>query len=359
MKIAQIAPLWESVPPVGYGGIELIVSLLTDELVRRGHKVTLFASGDSQTLADLEPGCDRALRPMGITHKDFAIYEQMQLGKVVARSHEFDLIHSHLIYAAVTYANLIPTPIIHTLHWIMEPVMEMFFQQHQQQNYISISNSQRRPELGLNYIDTVYNSIPIDRFTFHPEPKNPPYLAFLGRMSESKGPHLAIEIAKRTGLPLKMAGKVDLFNQEFYDTKVEPLIDNDQIQCVGEITPEEKNDLLGGAIATLFPIQWREPFGLVMAESMACGTPVIATNCGAAPEVVADGETGFICEDIDGCVEAIDKLSSLSRRDCRERVQNHFSVGRMVDGYEAVYRQILAEGFAQNGRSLESKFAGN
>lgn len=349
MRIAQVAPLWEQVPPKAYGGTELVVSLLTDELVRRGHDVTLFASGDSDTLARLEPGCDQALRPLGVLPPEYAIYEQMQLSKVFKRAGEFDIIHSHMDYAALPYGNLSKTPVVHTLHGTFTPLTEKIFTQHRRQNFVSISNSQRRPELGLNYVATVYNAIATGQFKFYPEPNNPPYLAFLGRMSIEKGPHLVIEIAKRTGWHLKMAGKVDFENKEFFEREVAPHIDGKQIEFLGEADHQMKNELLGGATATLFPITWREPFGLVMGESMACGTPVIAMSLGAAPEVVADGKTGFLCHSLDDCVEAVAKVPELDRRHCRQHVEANFSIQRMVDGYEAVYCQLLSDRFARNG----------
>lgn len=354
MRIAQIAPLWERVPPPAYGGTELIVSLLTDELVRRGHEVTLFASGDSQTLAKLESGCEAALRPLGVAADEVLIYEQMQLSKVFERASEFDLIHSHIGFPALPLANLSETPTVHTLHGTLPPAIAQIFVQHRQQNYVSISNSQRRDDLELNYVATVYNAIATERFAFHPEPDRPPYLAFLGRMSPEKGPHLAIEIAKRSGWQLKMAGKIDPVDRDFFEREVAPHIDGQQIEFLGEANHEQKNQLLGGATATLFPITWCEPFGLVMAESMACGTPVVAMNLGAAPEVIAHARTGFLCQNVDECVQAIARIRELERRTCREHVESNFNVQRMVDGYEQVYRQLLTKRFAHHNGHLQT-----
>jgi len=354
MKIAQLAPLWEQVPPPAYGGTELVASLLTDELARRGHQVTLFATGDSKTLARLEPGCDNALRPQGILPPHYAVYEQMQLSKVFQQAEEFDLIHSHMDYPVLPYANFSKTPVVHTLHGIFTPLTEKIFAQHRTQNFVSISNSQRRPDLRLNYAATVYNAIATDRFDFYAAPDEQPYLAFLGRMSVEKGPHLAIEIAKRSGLPLKMAGKIDFENQGFFEREVVPHIDGKQIEFLGEANHVMKNELMGRALATLFPITWREPFGLVMTESMATGTPVIGMALGSAPEVIADGKSGFLCHTVDDCVAAIAKLDNLDRRACRAYVEETFSVQRMVEGYEAVYQQVLSERFAQNGHGYAS-----
>jgi glycosyltransferase involved in cell wall biosynthesis len=348
MRIAQIAPLWERVPPPAYGGTELIVGLLTDELVRRGHDVTLFASGDSLTLAKLKSVHPRALR-LDPKVKEYAIYEMLELSQVYERASEFDLIHSHVGCAALPYCNLVKTPTVHTLHGVFTPDNEKLFTHAKSQLYISISNTQREPQLGLNYVSTVYNGIDVDAHEFHPEPQDPPYLAFLGRLSPEKGPHLAIQIAKETGWVLKMAGKIDPVDQAFFEQELKPQIDGKQIQYLGEADHFQKNQLMGNAVATLFPITWREPFGLVMVESMAAGTPVIALELGSTPEVIAHEKTGFLCRTVEDCIAALGRIRDLDRHACRQYVQDHFSVQRMVDGYEEVYRQIVAERFATNG----------
>lgn len=348
MRIAQIAPLWERVPPPGYGGIELVVGLLTDELVRRGHDVTLFASGDSITLAKLKSAHPQALR-LDPNVREYGIYEMLQLSHVYEQASEFDVIHSHMGCAALPYCNLVKTPTVHTLHGIFTPDNEKMFKHARKQPYVSISNTQRKSELGLNYVSTVYNGVDVDSYNFYEQPDNPPYLAFLGRISPEKGTHLAIEIAKRSGWHLKMAGKVDVVDVEYFETMIKPHIDGKQIEYLGEANHVQKNILMGGAVATLFPITWHEPFGLVMIESMAAGTPVIAIELGSTSEVIAHGKSGFLCQDIDECVAAIDKIPTLSRQDCRQHVIDKFSVQRMVEGYEAVYRQIIAEKVAQNG----------
>jgi glycosyltransferase involved in cell wall biosynthesis len=343
MRIAQVTPLWEQVPPLAYGGTEMIVSLLTEELVSRGHQVTLFASGDSQTQAQLKPGCEMALRSLGVLPPAYAGYEQQQLNTVFSRAAEFDIIHSHMDAAALPYGQSSPTAVVHTLHGTFTVATEKFFGRYQQQNLVSVSRSQQRLDLELNYVATVYNAIAIDQFEFYPQPTAPPYLAFLGRMSVEKGPHLAIEIAQRSGWPLKMAGKVDFENEEFFDCQVAPHIDGQQITYLGEVSQPQKKALMGAATATLFPITWPEPFGLVMAESMAGGTPVIALAIGAAPEVVVDGETGFLCHTVAGCVAAVAQIHGLNRQVCRDHVALNFSVERMVDGYEAVYQGALRD----------------
>jgi glycosyltransferase involved in cell wall biosynthesis len=348
MRIAQVAPLWERVPPPAYGGIELVVGLLTDELVRRGHEVTLFATGDSISLAKLVSVHPRALR-LDSSVKEYNIYEMLQVSAVYERTDEFDIIHSHMGCASLPYAKLVKTPTIHTLHGVFTPDNEKMFQYAKVQPYVSISDAQREARLGMNYVSTVYNGIDVSSYKFYLQPDEPPYLAFLGRMSAEKGPHLAIEIAKKAGWRLKMAGKVDLVDKEYFAKEIEPHIDGKQVEYLGEANHQQKNVLMGGAVATLFPITWREPFGLVMVESMASGTPVIAMKLGSTTEVIAHGKTGFLCTNVDECVDAIAKVPDLDRYACREYVQNRFSKEAMTDGYEEVYRQILQQRFTTNG----------
>ena len=347
MRIAQIAPLIERVPPPAYGGIELVVGLLTDELVRRGHQVTLFASGDSISLAKLVSVHPRALR-LDPDVKEQNIYEMLQLGFVYERAEEFDIIHSHVCCPALPYANLIKTPTVHTLHGIFTPDNEKMFQYAKHQPFVSISNAQRELRLGLNYVSTVYNGIDVNSYKFHPQPDNPPYLAFLGRISPEKGTHLAISVAKQTGWHLKIAGKVDVVDQKYFDQEIKPKIDGQQIEYLGEANHVQKNALMGGAVATLFPITWREPFGLVMVESMAAGTPVIAMTLGSTVEIIKHGKTGFLCNNIDDFSRALDQVRQLDRYVCREYVKNNFSLEQMTDGYEAVYQQILQQKSTQN-----------
>lgn len=354
MRIAQVAPLWERVPPSTYGGIELVVGLLTDELVKRGHEVTLFASGDSLTLAKLESIHPQALR-LDPSVKEFNIYEMLHLNHAYEKALEFDIIHSHMGCAALPYANLLKTtPTVHTLHGTFTPDNEKMFVWARQQPYVSISNAQRETRLNLNIVSTVYNGIATERYQFYPQPQNPPYLAFLGRLSPEKGTHLAIEIAKRSGWHLKIAGKVDVVDRKYFETEIEPLIDGQQIEYLGEANHEQKSELMGNAVATLFPITWREPFGLVMIESMVTGTPVIAIALGSTQEVIVPGKTGFLCQNVDECIAALDKVAELDRQTCRQHVLDNFSVQRMADGYEAVYRQLITQRSVQNGhvRSL-------
>ncbi|MCC3584168.1 MAG: glycosyltransferase family 4 protein [Microcoleus sp. PH2017_29_MFU_D_A] len=350
MRIAQIAPLFERVPPPAYGGIELVVSLLTEELVRRGHEVTLFASGDSITSATLESVHPRALR-LDPTVKEYGIYDMMQLSKVYGKAGEFDIIHSHVGCTALSYSHLVKTPTVHTLHGIFTPDNEKMFSLARTQPYLSISNSQREDRLNLNCVATVYNGIDPTTYEFYQQPDNPAYLAFLGRISPEKGAHLAIEIAKASGWHLKMAGKVDVVDREYFEQEIKPHIDGRQIEYLGEANHAQKSVLMGGAVATLFPITWREPFGLVMIESMVTGTPVIAMKLGSTSEVIVHEKTGFLCESVAECIAAIEPARELDRSACRQHAIDRFSVKTMVDGYEAVYRQILKERFSQNGHA--------
>ena len=346
MRIAQVSPLRERVPPPSYGGIELVVSHLTDELIRRGHEVTLFASGDSLTEAKLEAVCEKALR-LDPNVSNYDAYELLELSQVYQRAAEFDLIHSHLGVLALASAGLVSTPTIHTLHHSFNPDTAKIYTHHYKQPYISISDAQR--QIDLNYVGTVYNGIDEKNYSFVAEPENPPYLAFLGRFSPQKGPHHAISVAKEAGWHLKMAGKVDEVDAKFFEQEIAPHIDGKQIQYLGEVSHEEKAELLGNASITLFPITWKEPFGLVMIESMATGTPVIATNMGSVPEVINHGVTGFICESHKDMASLIPKALELSRKTCREYVEDRFTVSKMVDGYEAVYRKLIESRIQQNG----------
>lgn len=350
MRIAQVAPLWESVPPPAYGGIELVVGLLTDELVRRGHDVTLFASGDSVTDAKLTSIHPRALR-LDAAVKEYGIYEALQLSHVFQQAGEFDVIHSHMGCSALPYAKLVKVPTVHTLHGIFTSDNAKLYQHAKEQPYISISDAQVDAQMGLNCVATVYNAIDVHRHQFFPVADEPPYLAFLGRMSPEKGPHHAIAIAQQTGIPLKMAGKVDPVDEEFFEREVKPYIDGCLIQFLGEANHTQKNELMGRALATLFPITWREPFGLVMIESMAAGTPVIAMRLGSTPEVIVHGKTGYLCDTVAECVQAVKDIRSIDRLACRDHVAARFSVTQMTDGYEAVYRKVASGIASKNGHS--------
>lgn len=358
MRIAQVAPLWEQVPPPAYGGTELVVAHLANGLVRRGHQVTLFATADSDTLADLQPGAPQAMRLASVTPNEYQYYELMQLTRVVQQSNDFDVIHFHVDASALPYGNLLKTPVLHTIHGVIPPLAENLFMQNRHQSFASISDSQRRNDLSLNYVATVYNGIDPSTYEFHPKPDEPPYLAFFGRISPEKGPHLAIELAKRTGWRLIMAGKVDRADQEFYEREIKHLIDGKQIVYVGEANHQQKSEIMGNAVATLCLLTWEEPFGLVMPESMVCGTPVIAMARGSAPELIVHGKTGFLCHSMDECVAALAQIETIDRKACRQHVEQNFSHTRMVESYEAVYYQLLKQRVTKNGyfQNSGSKF---
>lgn len=343
MRIAMAAPLVEPVPPPLYGGTERVVSVLTEELVRRGHQVTLFASGDSQTSATLHPSTPRALR-LNPEPVDFVARAMVQMGEVYASAEDFDLIHNHNDYLAFSYARLTPTPTVTTTHGRLDlPEVQRIYRYFSRQRLVAISEDQRSWLPDLNWVGTVPNAIDLANYHFRPDPGD--YLVFLGRISPEKRPDRAIEIARDVGMKLIMAAKVDPVDQAYFDAAIAPLIARNPgfIEFIGEVGETEKDALLGGAYAYLFPIDWPEPFGLTMAEAMATGTPVIATRCGSVPEVVIDGQTGFIRDTLCGMIQAVAEIGRIDRRACRARVERLFSPAAMADGYERVYADVLAE----------------
>jgi glycosyltransferase involved in cell wall biosynthesis len=343
MRIAQVAPLFESVPPQGYGGTERIVSYLTNELVRRGHEVTLFASGDSRTLARLVPVVERASRLDAVTHDLLRAEFIRELGLVFSHASDFDVIHCHVDYLAFPFDDLTPTPTVHTIHGRLDlPYLVPVYRQFRTVPLVSISDAQRAPldPLGVRWAGTVYHGLPPDRYAFSPQDRG--YLAFLGRLAPEKQPDLAIEVARRLGLPLKIAAKIDAADQEYFDRVISPLLDDPLVEFQGEIGEEAKAAFLGGAKALLFPIDWPEPFGLVMIEAMACGTPVVARPCGSVPEIVADGRTGFLASTLIELVEAVKRLDEIDRAECRRQVEQRFSVSRMTEEYERIYRRLAS-----------------
>jgi glycosyltransferase involved in cell wall biosynthesis len=343
MRIAQVAPLFESVPPRLYGGTERIVSYLTEELVRRGHDVTLFASGDSATRATLVPVVERAMR-LDAARRDVLAAEFIrQLGMVFSRAADFDVIHCHVDYLAFPFGALTPTPTVHTIHGRLDlPHLVPVYRQFRTVPLVSISDAQRIPlaSLGVRWAGTVYHGLPVERYAFAPGDGG--YLAFLGRLSPEKQADLAIEVARRVGLPLRIAAKVDPADQEYFEQVIAPLLDDPLVEFLGEIGDADKAAFLGGARALLFPIDWPEPFGLVMIEAMACGTPVIARPCGSVPEVVVHGRTGFLADTLVDLAEAVKRLDEIDRAECRRHVEARFSVARMAEDYERVYHRLGA-----------------
>lgn len=341
MKIAQIAPLWESVPPQLYGGTERIVSYITEELVRLGHEVTLFATGDSKTKAALKTFCPKALRlHTGLVNRDAPLVLMLEhaLG---ADSGRYDMVHSHLDFLGFPMSRRCNVPVVTTMHGRLDlPELVPIFEEYAEMPVVSISDAQRTPLPGANWQSTVYHGIPKDLYSLHE--RSGSYLAFLGRIAPEKCPDQAIEIAKRVGMPLRIAAKVDPADRDYFKLKIERLLEHPLIEYVGEINDAEKNDFLGDAAALLCPYDWPEPFGLVLIEAMACGTPVLAYRRGSIPEVIDHGVTGFVCDDLDGMAQAVAALPLIDRPRCREVFERRFTVERMVQDYLALYERMTA-----------------
>jgi glycosyltransferase involved in cell wall biosynthesis len=341
MRIAQIAPLTEAVPPKLYGGTERVVHWLTEELVTLGHDVTLFASGDSRTSAKLDATWPRALRLDGSVRDPNALHMVM-LERVRQKcdDEEFDFLHFHLDYYPWSLFQRQPTPFVTTLHGRLDlPEHQPVFNTFSTVPVISISNSQRRPVPQANWVRTIHHGLPENLLT--PRQVTPGYLAVLGRIAPEKGVDRAIKIAIRCGIPLKIAAKVDRADEEYYDTVIRPLMDHPLVEFIGEIGDHEKSEFLGGALGLLLPIDWPEPFGLVMIEAMACGTPVIAYNRGSAPEVIDEGLTGFIVEDEISAAAVVKRLPELNRGAIRKQFEKRFTARRMALDYVAAYRGLM------------------
>ena len=339
MRIAQVAPLFESVPPKYYGGTERVVSFITEELVQQGHDVTLFASGDSETRARLVPGCRRASRLDKHSIDPLAL-QMLMLEHVYQRADDFDVIHFHLDYLHFPVSRCHRRAQVTTLHGRLNiPELVPLYKEFRDMPVVSISDAQRSPLPDANWVATVYHGLPADLFRFQPSVGT--YLAFLGRISPEKRVDRAIEIARRLDMPIKIAAKVDLVDRDYFEAVIEPLLRDPRIEFVGEIGEGEKQEFLGNAYALLFPIDWPEPFGLVMIEGLACGTPIIAYDRGSVPEVITQGENGFIVTDIDDAADAARKIPSLSRRRCRELFDERFTAQRMARDYLNVYETLV------------------
>ena len=338
MRIAQVAPLFESVPPKYYGGTERIVSYLTEELVRQGHDVTLFASGDSVTRAHLVAGCRRSLR-LDKHCVDQMAHHVLMLEKVSQRLRQFDCAHYHIDYLHYPLSRRSSTPHVTTLHGRLDvPDLPPLYAEFRDMPLVSISHSQREPLPGANWQATIHHGLPEDLYEFNVSPGE--YLAFLGRISPEKRVDRAIAIAREVGLPLKIAAKVDDVDQDYFDYHVKPLLQHPLVEYVGEIGDGEKQEFLGCAIGLLFPIDWEEPFGLVMIEALACGTPVVAFRRGSVPEVLSDGKTGFIVDDLEGAIAAARRLPELDRRRCRDAFERNFTASRMANDYVRLYDRL-------------------
>jgi glycosyltransferase involved in cell wall biosynthesis len=339
MRIAQISPLFEAVPPKLYGGTERVVSSLTEELVAMGHDVTLFASGDSITSASLAPMRDQALR-LDPSVKDWvAIYNRM-VELIYRQKDEFDVLHFHIDYFPLALFSRQKVPFLTTLHGRLDlPEFIETYGTFAGAPFVSISNSQRRPIPNLNWVRTVLHGMPASLLT--PQPVKQEYAAFLGRISPEKGVDRAIRIAGKAGLKLKIAAKVDNADKAYYDTLIKPLIHrNPDVEFIGEINDAQKPEFLSGAHALIFPIDWPEPFGLVMIEAMACGTPVIAFNSGSVPEVVDHGVTGFIVDNIEQAVAGLGRAHMLDRTQVRATFDRRFTSRRMAEDYVKVYQSL-------------------
>ncbi|HET9904396.1 MAG TPA: glycosyltransferase family 4 protein [Xanthobacteraceae bacterium] len=341
MKIAQIAPLAERVPPKLYGGTERIVSYLTEELVRQGHDVTLFASGDSKTSAKLVPCCDVALR-LNPAVRDHIPHHVLMLDAVRERADDFDVLHFHIDLLHFPLIRDFADRTVTTLHGRLDlPDLKPFYSAFSDIPLVSISRHQRLPlPRHVNWVGNVYHALPRDLLPFKRKPAGD-YLAFLGRISPEKRPDRAIEIAAKAGMRLKIAAKIDVTDKAYWDDVVAPLVRAyPNVEFLGEIDERQKVDFLGNARALLFPIDWPEPFGLVMIEAMACGTPVIAFDCGSVPEVLESGVSGFIVRTVDEAVAAVERLATLDRREVRRAFEQRFTVERMAQDYLTVYHAL-------------------
>ncbi len=340
MKIGIVSPLYESCPPKTYGGTERVVTCLCNGLVELGYDVTLFASGDSNTKATLYPITDQSLRLAKPNVIDPYPYITKQLDIIAAMADDFDIMHNNVGFRAFPFAKYTNTPWVTTMHGRLDLLDEQKVYEHFIDTpLVSISQAQRLPLPNNNWVDNVYHGLDIQSFTAVEQPGQ--YLAFLGRIAEDKGILRAIEIAKQSGVPLKIAAKVDAHDRDFYETEVKHLIDGKHIEYIGEITEAEKSEFLGNALALMFPIQWPEPFGLVVIESYACGTPVITRPFGSMPEIVAAGKTGFIEMETAALVQAVDKVAGLDRQFIRRYAETHFSQQQMAKNYLKVFEQLV------------------
>ena len=340
MRIAQISPLHECVPPRRYGGTERVVHYLTEELVRRGHDVVLFASGDSQTSAELHPCVPEALRLSGYSG-DPTIHDIIQLDQVVAELDRFDILHFHTGYVHFPFVSRLPVPVLNTLHGpLSAPEQRDLFGRFHSVPLVSISEAQRQPVPDAHWLGTVYHGLPIDRYALQRSPSS--YLAFIGRVSPEKRLDRAIAIATGVGLPLKVAAKIDRVDNAYYRQVIEPLlVGNPLVEFIGEVDDAGKQALLGNALALLFPIDWPEPFGLVMIEANACGTPVVAWRNGSTPEVIEEGINGILVDSIDQVIEAVHHIDDLDRERVRANFEVRFSAARQAEDYEQLYHHLI------------------
>jgi len=353
MRIAQICPLAESIPPKLYGGTERVIAWLVDGLIDLGHDVTLFASGDSKTRGNLHPVWPKAFR-LGRQRVDPTVGNTLLLEAISKRANDFDVIHAHIDWLHLPLLANLRVPFLTTLHGRLDlPGLPEIVRRFPQANFVSISDHQRLPLPHANWRGTIRHGLPPT--LFRPSYERGSYLAFLGRLTPDKGPEDAMRIARAAGKPLRIAAKIPRAETAYFKKHLEPHIDDDKIKLVGEVDETKKQSLLAGASALLFPIDWPEPFGLVMIEAMACGTPVIAYRSGSVPEVIDDGVTGFIVDSEEEAVNAVKKLAQLDRKQVRARFEQRFSAGRMAKEYETQYRKLIASTTAGQGTRVELK----
>ena len=346
MRIAQVVPLQVAVPPHKYGGTERVVYNLTEALVKLGHDVTLFATGDSHTSAKLVPGLDKAINfdPAVDPYAHHIAF----LREVYAHADSFDVIHSHLDFLTLPFTAMTKTPTVMTLHGRLDqPEYSRVFGAYPDVNYVSISDSQRRDIPDMHWVATVHHGVDVQSFDFYPNVGD--YLCFVGRISREKRPDRAIEVAKRAGVKLKIAAKVDPKDEKYFHSEIEPLMDHPLIEWLGQVDEQRKRELMGNALALILPIDWPEPFGMVFIESLACGTPVLTCPMGSVPELLTDGMTGCVRYSVDDLVEAVKEVPKISRKGCRRYAEKRFDTRRMALEYVNVYSQ------AQGRRSLFAK----
>lgn len=338
MKIAVLADMIQATPPKKYGGTQRVTYNIIEELIKRGHEVTLFGTGDSYLSGRLIVCAPCALHLN--ERNDYERSIMIQLGIFLEYKDEFDIVHSHLDYFAFPLARLLKIPLVTTIHRRIDtPDMQEVFGHFNDIPLVAISKFQQKQYPNANWLNVIHNGLLFDHLKFSDTKGD--YLAFLGRIYPEKGPVQAIEIARRTGIPLKIAARIDKGDKDYFDNVVKPLLDSRLVEFIGEIADHEKSDFLGRAKALIFPVQWPEPFGLVLIEAMACGTPVIATDRGAVSEIVVDGETGFIGETIEDLISSLDKINKIDPKKCRLHVENNFSVDKMVNSYESLFASLV------------------
>jgi len=337
MRIAQVVPLQVAVPPKAYGGTERVVFNLTEALVKLGHDVTLFASGDSRTSAHLVPGIERAIN--FARNVDVAAHHVAMLQDVYRRADSFDVIHSHLDYLTLPFLGMTPTSTVLTLHGRVDaPEYQRVYRAYPDANYVAISNSQRSDAPNVNWIGMAYHGIDVEDFTFYPKPGD--YLCFVGRISPEKRADRAIEIATRAGIPLKIAAKVDPTDEDYFNAEIKPLLKHPLVEYLGQLDEMSKRELMGKSLALVLPIDWPEPFGMVFIEALACGTPVLTCPCGSVPELLRDGVTGYIRRTVAELAALVPALSSISRAGCRAYAKQRFDTRRMALDYVNIYSQV-------------------